>query len=63
MESFVSANRQVTTRGGTFDYKFNYYQNNIAFIDKDLKGIEGWGLNGGVTKTPGFFTTWFKKWF
>lgn len=55
VESFVSANRQVTTRGGTFDYKFNYYQNNIAFIDKDLKGIEGWGLNGGVTKTPGFF--------
>lgn len=55
VESFVSANRQVTTRGGKFDYKFNYYQNNIAFIDKDLKGIEGWGLNGGVTKTPGFF--------
>lgn len=55
VESFVSANRQVTTRGGRFDYKFNYYQNNIAFIDKDLKGIEGWGLNGGVTKTPGFF--------
>ena len=55
VESFVSANRQVTTRGGNFDYKFNYYQNNIAFIDKDLKGIEGWGLNGGVTKTPGFF--------
>jgi subtilisin-like proprotein convertase family protein len=55
IESFVSANRQITTRGGKFDYKFNYYQNNIAFIDKDLKGIDGWGLNAGVSGTPGFF--------
>ena len=54
-EKFLSANRQVTTRGGKFDYKFNYYQNNIAFIDKNLKGIDGWGLNAGVSGTPGFF--------
>jgi len=54
-EKFLSANRQVTTRGGNFDYKFNYYQNNIAFIDKNLKGIDGWGLNAGVSETPGFF--------
>jgi len=54
-EKFLSANRQVTTRGGNFDYKFNYYQNNIAFIDKNLKGIDGWGLNAGVSGTPGFF--------
>ena len=55
VESFVSANRQVTTRGGKFDYKFNYRQNNIAFIDKNVKGIEGWGLNSGVSTAPGFF--------
>ena len=54
-EKFLSANRQVTTRGGNFDYKFNYYQNNIAFIDKNLKGVDGWGLNGGVSGAPGFF--------
>ena len=54
-EKFLSANRQVTTRGGKFDYKFNYYQNNISFIDKNLKGIDGWGLNAGVSGTPGFF--------
>ena len=54
-EKFLNANRQITTRGGKFDYKFNYYQNNIAFIDKDLKGIDGWGLNAGVSGTPGFF--------
>ena len=55
LESFVHANRQVTTRGGTFDYKFNYYQNNIAFIDKNQEATKGWGLNAGVSKTPGFF--------
>jgi subtilisin-like proprotein convertase family protein len=54
-ETFLNANRQVTTRGGNFDYKFNYYQNNIAFIDENIKAITGWGLNAGVTKTPGFF--------
>ena len=55
LESFVNANRQVTTRGGNFDYKFNYYQNNIAFIDKNQEATKGWGLNTGVSKTPGFF--------
>ena len=54
-EAFLSANRQVTTRGGNFDYKFNYYQNSIAFIERDLKGSEGWGLNAGVSGAPGFF--------
>ena len=55
LESFVNANRRVTTRGGKFDYKFNYYQNNIAFIDKDFPSMDGWGLNAGVSGTPGFF--------
>lgn len=55
LETFVSANRQVTTRGGNFDYKFNYYQNNIAFIDRNFPGTNGWGLNGGVSGAPGFF--------
>ncbi len=54
-ETFLSANRQITTRGGRFDYKFNYAQNNIAFIDKTYQPIDGWGRNGGVIGTPGFF--------
>ena len=54
-ESFLSANRQVTTRGGSFDYKFNKHQNNIAFIERDLKGVDGWGMNSGVSGAPGFF--------
>ena len=28
-QEFLHANRQVTTRGGVFNYKFNRYQNNI----------------------------------
>ena len=54
-ETFLTANRQITTRGGRFDYKFNYSQNNIAFIDKNYQPIDGWGRNGGVIGAPGFF--------
>lgn len=54
-ESFLNVNRQITTRGGNFDYKFNYQQNNIAYIEKDFNAIDGWGLNTGVSKAPGFF--------
>ena len=58
-QEFLHANRQVTTRDGVFDYKFNHNQNSIAFIDQDYTTftISGarWGLNGGVSGTPGFF--------
>ena len=54
-ESFLSANRQVTTRGGVFDYKFNYGQNNIVFVDSDYPKIDSWGLNKGIIGSPGFF--------
>ena len=58
-QEFLHANRQVTTRGGSFNYKFNRYQNNISFIDQDYTTftVAGarWGLNGGVIGSPGFF--------
>jgi hypothetical protein len=58
-QEFLHANRQVTTRDGFFDYKFNRYQNTISFIDQDYTtfAISGarWGLNGGVVGSPGFF--------
>lgn len=58
-QEFLHANRQVTTRDGVFDYKFNRYQNTISFIDQDYTtfAISGarWGLNGGVIGSPGFF--------
>ena len=55
VQEFLHANRQVTTGTGEFDYKFNHYQNNIAFIDQDYTTTKSWGRNGGVLGTPGFF--------
>ena len=58
-QEFLHANRQVTTRNGVFDYKFNRYQNTISFIDQDHTTFTilsaRWGLNGGVIGSPGFF--------
>lgn len=53
---FKWINRQFTTRGGTFEYKYNFYQNNIIYTDQDfLNPISGWGSNPGLTSSPGFF--------
>ncbi len=55
LSEFINANREVTTRGGNVQYKFDYYQNNIAFIDSNYITTGNWGLNSGVSGTPGFF--------
>lgn len=52
---FLHANRAITTRGGKFEYKFSYYQNNIAFIDADYITTQNWGFNNGIVSSPGFF--------
>ena len=53
---FKWINRQFTTRGGNFEYKYNFYQNNIVYTDQDfLNPISGWGSNPGLTTSPGFF--------
>ena len=52
---FKHANRHITTKGGSFDYKFNYYKNNIIYVDQDYTGFAGWGENGGLTGSPGFY--------
>lgn len=56
-ESYLTLNRQVTTRGGIFDDKFNYYQNNIVFIDANYPAITNeWGyMNAPISSAPGFF--------
>lgn len=55
-DSFVSANRQLTTRGGYMGGKFDYYQNNVAFIDTNFPAIQdGWTSTTGVTASPGFY--------
>ena len=55
-DKFVTANRQLTTRGGYMGGKFDYYQNNIAFIDYDYPNIQdGWTRTAGITASPGFY--------
>lgn len=55
---FINVNRQITTREGNFNYKFNYYQNNMIFTDMDFTNpllSSGYGGNSGLTSSPGFF--------
>ena len=52
---FLHANRATTTRGGKFEYKFNFYQNTIAFIDSNYTTTQAWGLNSGISNSPGFY--------
>jgi hypothetical protein len=54
-ESFLSANREITTRSGNFDHKFQKNQNNIAFIKDEFSETNDWGYNLGVVDAPGFF--------
>lgn len=55
-DSFITANRQLTSRGGYMGGKFDLYQNNIAFIDSDYENInDGWTKTTGVTASPGFY--------
>jgi hypothetical protein len=52
---FLHANRSITTRGGQINHKFEYYQNNIAFIDDNYSTSQNWGLNSGISSSPGFY--------
>lgn len=54
-EAFLSANREITTRSGNFDFKFQKNQNNIAFISDEFSKSSEWGYNIGVVGAPGFF--------
>lgn len=53
---FESVNRQLTTRNGYVDYKFNLYNNNFIFTYKQFSADTGpdFGINGGITQS-GFF--------
>ena len=54
-QDFQHANRQVTTKNGIFDYKFNPYNNNIIYADQDYLPEIGWGETLGLTGSPGFY--------
>jgi hypothetical protein len=56
---FLNVNKQFTTRGGQFNYKFSQNQNNVIFTDIDFTNTSfyqsGFGSNRGLTSSPGFF--------
>jgi len=55
-DSFLTANKQLSTRGGNFSHKFDYQQNNIAFIDSNYLPInDNWTISAGITASPGFY--------
>ncbi len=55
-DAFVTANKQLTSRGGYIGNKFDLYQNNIAYITTDFFPIDdGWVNTTGVTASPGFY--------
>ena len=47
---FLHANRAITTRDGKINHKFEWYQNNIAFIDSNYSTTQNWGLNNGISE-------------
>lgn len=55
LQDFKHANRQITTKRGIFDYKFNPYNGNIIYADKDYGAEIGWGETLGLTGSPGFY--------
>lgn len=54
-EEFKHANRQISTRGGTFTNKFDYWKDSIIFVSDDFDPITEWGKTPGLTGAPGFF--------
>jgi hypothetical protein len=51
---FIQVNRQITTIGEEFDYKFGYNKNNIIFTKQGYDPILGWGESAGLVGS-GFF--------
>lgn len=62
-KDFIHVNRQVTTRNlnpgfnpnYNVDFKFNKYQNNIIYTERDFSNVNGWGQTTGLSGAPGFF--------
>jgi uncharacterized delta-60 repeat protein len=55
IDDFVSVEKAITTRGGQFDRKFNKYQNNIIYTNKNYGPITVWGNQAKLVEAPGFF--------
>jgi len=54
-DDFRWAEKSFSTRTGTFSRKFNYYQNNIVYTNKNYGPINVWGRQTKIQEAPGFF--------
>jgi uncharacterized delta-60 repeat protein len=55
IDDFISVEKAITTRGGQFDRKFNKYQNNIIYTNKNYGPVTVWGNLVKLSEAPGFF--------
>lgn len=55
IDDFISVEKAITTRGGQFDRKFNKYQNNIIYSNKNYGPVNVWGNQLKLFEAPGFF--------
>lgn len=55
IDDFISVEKAITTRGGVFDRKFNKYQNNIIYTNKNYGPVTVWGNQAKLSEAPGFF--------
>lgn len=55
IDDFISVEKAITTRGGVFDRKFNKYQNNIIYTNKNYGPVTVWGNQAKLLEAPGFF--------
>lgn len=51
---FLYFNRQITTKGASFSYKFNKGKNNFVYSKTSYTPTLDWGENGGIS-SDGFF--------
>ena len=61
---FIHVNRQITTRGENFDYRFNQNQNNIIFTDNPngYAPTGPWGESLGLVGTGFFIKSGTSSW-
>ena len=61
---FIHVNRQITTRGENFDYRFNQNQNNIIFTDNPYSyaSTGPWGESLGLVGTGFFIKSGTSSW-
>ena len=55
LDDFKYVETALTTRGGTFSRRFNFYQNNIVFSNKDYGPVNIWGKSTKLKNSPGFY--------